>query len=150
MCYARLQVLDEKNHQVLVADRSFPGRDDAVADAGAVEEAENADPHHVETRMLVLHSHSGNRCTCKICAAAEQRRDFAEAGSHPHSEDRCATTPGTHSFGDVPTYVDSIDYGAAQYFNGGHDAICSVPTLALEDGCCSRSPIKESPRFVQA
>jgi hypothetical protein len=94
------------------------GEADAAALGGA-EEAENADPHAVDARQLALHSLSGKDCRCAICLAVMQRRDFAEAGSHPHGEVQCASTPGLHGFADVPTYLDTVDYGAARYYNGG-------------------------------
>ena len=73
----------------------------------------------VDARQLALLSHSGKDCRCAICLQPKQRRDFAEAGSHPYSEDRCAVTPGLHVFSDVPTDLDTINYGAVKYFNGG-------------------------------
>ena len=61
-------------------------------------ELEELDPYQVEHSKLALHSLSGHRCTCPACATAVQRRDFAEAGSHPHSEHICQVTPGAHQF----------------------------------------------------
>ena len=91
----------------------------AAADAGAQPEVEPADPFGADARKSALHSLSGSRCTCPVCLAAKQRRDFAESGSHPHSESYCASQPGCHSWDDVPSYFDILDYGADQVFNGG-------------------------------
>ena len=59
----------------------------AVDRDGDVVEAE---PYNAEARLEALHSAihsaSGKRCTCSLCQAAKQRRDFAESLSHPHNE----------------------------------------------------------------
>ena len=86
----------------------------AVLDGDAVE----ADPYNAEARLADLHSASRKRCTCALCQAAKQRRDFAESLSHSHNEQACQQTPGLHSFNNLPTYVGTIDYGNNQFCNG--------------------------------
>lgn len=123
-----------KLHEILEDPRGFPARAEkaekrdqpgeeaeaagAAAD-GHAEVADDADPYAVESRTKALNSHSGKRCNCAICLQAKQRRDVAKAGSHPHSEDKCAPTPGLHGFTDMLTYLDAIDYGAQQHFISG-------------------------------
>ena len=54
--------------------------------------------------------------TCSICGAAKQRRSAAKEGSHPHSEQKIARTPGAHTFLSLEGgyYADLLDYGKAQ------------------------------------
>ena len=103
---------------VAVASRGCPGVDAVVdqlpeAPVEPPEEAREDDPHHVDVRKIALHSHSGSICRCPLCLSAKQRRNAAEVGSHPHGEEKCARTPGLHSFSDLPTYLDFVDYGAS-------------------------------------
>ena len=127
-----------RNLSDALCERSFPAIA-AVAAGPAVEGAEEAHPQpvavpeavgrdgeavfeavpfHAEARLEALHSASWKRCSCALCLAAKQRREFAESLSHPHTEQRCQQTPGLHSLNDLPTCIDTIDYGNNQFFNG--------------------------------
>ena len=83
-------------HPQPVVPEAVARDDEAVAEA---------DPFHAEARLEALHSASGQRCSCSLCQAAKERRDFSESLSHPHNEQACQQTPGLHSFNDLPTYI---------------------------------------------
>jgi len=110
---------------VYLPDRGFPGRVADGEDDQALVEAEpeaegqqQLDPHAVDARKAALHSLSCSPCDCTICGAAKQRRNRAEAGSHPDGNERFRHEPGLHSYSDSPTYYDTIDYGKEVAFTG--------------------------------
>ena len=99
--------------------------------------AVEADPYAAAARLEALRSESGSRCQCATCKAAKQRRDYAESLSHLHSEQKCRITPGLHSFNDLPSYADTIDYGDNAFFN--RNARYDVSVLILQRELSSQS-----------